>query len=48
MTHEANISDKMDEEEWRLCCEEYAKEASNDGEGKDSEGQEEEKDPPQA
>jgi hypothetical protein len=37
MTHEANITDELIEEEWKLACEELAKETE------DKEG-----DPPQA
>ena len=48
MTHEANLSDKMIEDEWQLYCEEHAKETNENEEGKDSQGPEEGDVPPQA
>ena len=47
MTHEANISEKMVEDEWQLCFEELARDANGAEDGKGPDGQEEENDPPQ-
>ena len=41
MTHEANLSNKMIEDEWQLYCEEHAKETHENEEGKNSQGPEE-------
>jgi hypothetical protein len=48
MTHEANLSEKMTEDEWQLYCEEVARDANVAEDGKGPDGQDEESDPPQA
>ena len=46
MTHEANLSDKLIEDEWQMYCDELANDANGNEEEKDSHDKEDA--PPQA
>ena len=48
MTHEANLSDKLIEEEWQMYCDVLAEDTHGNEEEKGSNEQEGENAPPQA